>query len=79
MPLESLAHSLPFSFSKRGEKNEIYELTIGGRASDDDNSVGSGGGSRYRAGTFIYRGRVLCEGSKSKSKSLLDYQLSLAG
>jgi hypothetical protein len=60
-------------------RNEIYALTIGGYASDDGNCVGSGSGSRYRAGARIYRDRVLREGAKSKDKSLLEYQLSLAG
>ena len=40
--------------------------------------MGSGSGARSRAGARIYRGRLLHEGSKSKNKNLLDYQLSLA-
>jgi hypothetical protein len=79
-PLCSLAHSLPCSFPRtEGEKNEIYLLTIVGRASNVGNRVGSGSGSRYRAGACIYRGRVLPEGSKGKDESFLNYQLSLAG
>jgi hypothetical protein len=41
--------------------------------------VGSGSGSRSRAGARVYSGRPLLEGSKSKDKSLPEYQLSLAG
>jgi hypothetical protein len=82
-PLESvssLAHSLPFSFPRReGEQSEMYPFTIVSHASNGGDCVGSGISSRYRAGACIYRDRVLCEGSKSKNKSLLDYQFSLAG
>jgi hypothetical protein len=66
-------------FQEGNEKNEIYPLTIVGRASNVGNCVGSGSGSRSRAGARIDRGRVLRERSKSKDKSLLEYQLSLAG
>jgi membrane-bound inhibitor of C-type lysozyme len=42
--------------------------------------VGSGSGSRYRAGAYIYGGRVLPEGSKSEEKNLTEYcELCLAG
>jgi hypothetical protein len=79
-PLGSLAHSLPFSFPRReGEQSEMYPFTIVSHASNSGDCVGSGISSRYRAGACIYRDRVLCEGSKSKNKSLLDYQFSLAG
>ena len=79
--VSSLAHSLPFSFSNNGgEKNEIYLLTTFSCACSDDDSVGSGSGSRYRADACIYRGRVLPEGSRGKDKSLTEYyQLCLAG
>jgi hypothetical protein len=79
--LRSLARSLRFSFSKQGrQENEIYALTIGGRASDGGNCVGSGSGSGHRAGACIYRGRILPEGFKGKEKGLTEYyQVCLAG
>jgi hypothetical protein len=64
---------------REGEQSEMYPFNIVSRASNGGDSVGSGISSRYRAGARIYRDRVLCEGSKSKSKSLLDYQFPLAG
>src|SRR4030095_1285202 len=54
-------------------------LTVLSCACSDDDSVGSGGGSRCPAGACIYSGRIWLEGSKSKDKSLPEYQLSLAG
>ncbi len=80
-PLRSLAYSLPYSFPRtEGENNEIYALTIGGRASDGGNCVGAGSNSRYRAGACIYRGRLLPKGSKDKEKSFTEYYpLCLAG
>ena len=34
----------------------------------------SGSGSRYRAGAYIYRGRVLPEGSKIEEKIFTEYR-----
>ena len=75
--LDGIVLAIPF-FQEGNVRNEIYPLIIVGRASNIGNCVGSGSGSRSRAGARIYRGRVLCEGSKSKDKAVLEYQLSLA-
>ncbi len=70
--------ALVFFQQRKVRKNEIYLPTTLSCACSDDDSVGSGGDSRCRAGAYICRGRILLEGSKSKDKSLLEYQLSLA-
>ena len=72
---------LAILFSKKGRReNEIYPLSIVGRASSAGNCVGSGSGSRSRAGARICNGRGLLKGSKSKNQSLPEYrQLCLAG
>jgi ribosomal protein L16/L10AE len=75
--LDGIVLAISFFPRMEGEKNEIYPLAIVGRASNVGDRVGSGSGSRSRPGARIYRGRVLHEGFKSKS--LLEYQLSLAG
>ena len=77
--LDGIVLAILFFQQGEGKKNEIYPLTILGRASNVGNCVGPGSGSRSRAGARIYRGRVLREGFKSKDKTLLEYQLSLAG
>src|SRR5258707_1450928 len=60
----SPCHSL---LRRKGEKNEIYTLTVVGRTSNVSNTVGSGGG----AGARIYRGRVLHEDSNEGTEVVM--------
>jgi hypothetical protein len=78
--LDGIVLAILFFARMEDDKNEIYPLTIVGRASNVGDRVGPGSGPRSRPGAPIYRGRVLREGSKSNAKCLLEHQLfSLAG
>ena len=71
--------ALVFFQQRKVKKNEIYLRTTLSCACSDDDGVGSGSGSRCRAGACICSSRIWLEGSKSKDKSLPEFQLSLAG